>query len=505
MGVFTDVLGELSKGLRSSEGELLKSEGGKLIHDAFKEMMPDLQKTAQGIHDTHVQWFNQGRITSPPDPNKALEMAKTLVEPRYLGRSKQILTQGAELANKQRGPIHAKNVADIASIVLRETGTQAWRAKAGTTVDSIKSASPYTSSSELERDVKKFMGLTMLGRVAIPHTMQSVNTLLNEGATAYAKAAYDMATDYQGAKKYATTVGALFDETLQEHRAQLAGKPTWISKLFYMPGFSTVRKGGIIHAAIAGKYAAIDAAEDFVKTGSKTSELALKFHGLVPADVLKQGGILNQDQIDKAAYNSVNESFFLRDMKTPWIWQQNPTNRLLFLYKNFQFREGKMLQNAIVRGFRGGPVSFVKTLGILTTTFPIAGEVIGDLSSIATGHGLDRDKSIKHWTGNPIADRLIDDYAHVAGLGIWYSIARSTGYKQLLQWAAGPVFGSLDEVAEGLIGAAHGKTKAIERTVLRRVPVIGSALTNALLPSEQMGKHTHSHTHRHKNAVTSNN
>lgn len=504
MGGFSEVLGELSKGLHSSEGELLKSDGGKLIHDAFKDMFPDLEKTAQGIHDTHTNWYKTGRITSPPDPNKALEMAKTLVEPRYLGRNKQVLTQGVELAGK-RNAIHAKNVADIASITLRETGTQAWRAKVNSALD-IKSASPYTSSSKLEQDVKKFMGLSMLGRVAIPHSMQSVNTLLNEGFTAYAKAAHDMATDYQGAKKYATTVGALFDETLQEYRSQLTGKPSWISKMFYMPGFSAVRKGGIIHAAVAGKYAAMDAAEDYAKTQSRASELALKFHGIEPKDVLRQAGKLTQDQIDKAAYNSVNESFFLRDMKTPWIWQQNPTNRLIFLYKNFQFREGKMLQNAISRGFKGGPASFAKTIGILGTAFPIAGEIIGDMSSIATGHGLDRDKSIKHWTGNPVADRILDDMAHVAGFGIWYSIARSTGYKQLLQWAAGPVAGTADEAVEGLISAAHGNPKPLARSVLRRVPVIGSALTNALLPPEQKGKHSHSHTHshKHKNAVTPN-
>lgn len=497
MPPITEFFEELTKGLRSSEGELLKSEGGKLFYDTFKDMIPDLEKTAQGIHDTHLNWYNTGRITSPPDPNKALEMAKTLVEPKYLGRNKEIITQAVELASK-RNKIHAQNVADIASISLRETGTQAWRAKVNPALG-VKSASPYTSASELERSVKKFTGLTLLGRVAIPHSMQSINTLLNEGVSAWSKAAYDMATDYQGAKKFGTTVGALFGETLQEYHNHITGAPSWISKLFYMPGFSLVRKAGIIHAAVAGRYAAEDAAEEYFKSGGlkRAAELTLKFHGLDPAQILKQSGKLTQDQIDKAAYNSVNESFPIRDLKTPWIWAQNPTNRLLFLYKNFQFREGKIIQNAIVRGFRGGPVSFLKTMAILTTAFPIAGEIIGDMSSLATGHGLDRDKTIKHWTGNPAADLIIDDMAHVAGFGIGYSIARSTGYMQLAQWLLGPVVGMIPEAATDIISAAKGKPRPLERSLTRRVPVIGSALTNTLLPPEQKGRHKHSHVHKH--------
>jgi len=531
----------MGKLLTSGEGEANKSPAGKLLMDMLKTFSGYVDQDAEAIGRPNIRNLPSWSMTdkavkqqrqiiadqNATEMKHARRQARDINDDYVFGPNRAKLSQLLYNANKQRGIIHATNLADIASVFLREESPKPfalrdpitgkvvkdpvtgkpqltdWRKSGG-----ILATSPYKAPREVdfEMKAKNFLGYTYLGRVAIPHLFQNFNVALNDGISAWAKAWVDIIKDPQQARDTAIRMGALWEDTYRDMLNIADGKDTIWHRVFHMPAFNFVRGWELVHAANAGKYAAENAARELLQSASKASKLQLEMLGLNPTDILRRGSLSAED-ILTAGFRSADENMFIeRGLKTPWLWEETSGWRLMFLYKSFQFREGKLIKDAIVRSLKSGPLQSAKTLAILGIMFPIAGEAIAALENIATfrwpfdkGHPAVREAAeatgeklgienipsgkgdifhAKFWgKRNPYVDEVLDAYGHMAAFGIWYSLFRAVASNRATDWMTGPGASLFKDIlTSSYYGGFKGKFDPAAKAILRRVPVVGPSL-----------------------------
>ena len=483
------------KALTSGEGELNKSKGGQWALKAFQEFAYRTKMdVANDLHPKNRPSLLQD-LTTISDPKlrqQAATMNANLMHSVFeknaaqnrsyiFGPKNAYLSRAIAAAKIERNTIHANNIRDIASIIFREEHPYPFT-KAGVktnwmTEGGVKTFSPYKSPDPegQEKAIRSILGFAYLSRVVIPHTMQHFNVALSAGIKPWAQATADMLskTGRDAARDFAWRSGAMYEEVYRHMRDVMEKRDTIWHKIFHMPGFSRVRQLEIIHAAIAGKYAAIDAA----KSGGKAAELYLKSLGLDAQAIISRGS-LTQDEMLKAGYRSADENLFIdRGIKTPWKWDSNSGWRMATLYKAFQFREGKLIKDSIIRAFKSkDPREVTRMLTMLGVVFPVAGELISYAENAATGR-MPNDKShIWRPVGNETADEYLDAMGHMAAFGIWYSLFRAGYQHRTTDWMSGPIVSFVADGATSLIALSKGKPKPAVKSIARRVPVVGPAI-----------------------------
>lgn len=494
---------ELGTGIRSaltsSESMLSDTPAGKWAYDTIQKYLDRVKIESASTYANDVNLYkNQGINLTPKDHEQLMNTARNSAARRndtmYFGLNRNKLTQAVSMAAQQKNIIHATEVGDYASNVLREEKPKTFKSPTtGKLTDWRQAAgigpSPYRGSGAVEQSVHGALAYTFLGRVAIPHTMQNLNVALTLGWKSWAKAWDEV--NYLGRTPQASEyLGAMFDETYRDFKLINQGKDTWLNKFIHMPGFSMERKKFLAHAAAAGKWAGIDAGKEFAQTGSKASLERLKFLRLDPAKILAQGGKLTQDDIEQAALASADENMFLGPGRTPHFWSMNPDRRFMFLYKNFQFRQGKLIKDTIARSLRSGPGQAVATLVTLGTAFPIAGHIIGDLENLATGRSPEDRSMQMQPTGNEFIDDRIDDLSHMAAFGIWYGLFRAVARHRMTDYTSGPLISLLADIGNSLYQGGKGNFKPAIKSVARRVPVVGPAVAAHIDDIEDWAKST---------------
>lgn len=475
--------------LTSSEGMLKDTPAGKWVYDTVQKYLGDVKNDAAKLYESDKSLMpnmtpQQHELSMINSKRMAARMNDTL----HFGLNRNKLTQAISLAKTQKNIIHATEVGDYASFALREETPKPFRTPSGTYTDwrraaGIKGASPYKSPTEGERQVNDILAYSFLGRVAVPHTMQQFNSAFTLGWRYWGKAWMNPIT-----RGTAPVTAETFDEVLRNWRLINQGKDTWFTKVFHMPGFSQLRMKYIQHAADAGRFAAIDAAQEYAQTGSRGAEQTLKFLRLDPSKIRLQGGRLLQEDIERAGHASADENMFIEPGKTPQIWGQTRAARMLSLYKNFQFREGKLIADTIARSLRSGPKQAAATLATLGVAFPIAGHIIGDMENLATGRSPeDRSTEMKP-TGNEFVDDRIDDIAHMAAFGIWYSMFRAVARHRMTDYTSGPVISLLADLGTSAYQASKGNIKPAIKSAARRVPVAGPAIAAHIDDIEDFGR-----------------
>jgi hypothetical protein len=210
--------------------------------------------------------------------------------------------------------------------------------------------------------------------------------------------------------------------------------------------------------------------------------------------------------------------FIERGLKTPWVWDENAATRMLSLYKHFQFREGKLIKNTLIRSMKSNPLNMLKTVAIIGAVFPIAGEMLNMFENMATGRpAFDRghplaEQFVKrplegltghrfkegkpnvmqvhkllHFNGKwaRYTDEYFDALGHLAAFGIWYSMLRSLFSGRETDWMSGPVMGFGADVITGGYYAARGKFEPAYKRITRRIPVVGPAIAEQAKPAHR--------------------
>jgi hypothetical protein len=416
--------------------------------------------------------------------------AKKDAQDTVFGKDKSFITNQLVNIEKQykapdTGAIKKRTAADIVSTYLKEPGSTKWRQKAG-----VSAASPYVAPKPdgVEKAWSNFAGWIYLSKIAIPHTLQPLNLLLEGRSTAaFGKALFESASNFKAALDQTEKSGALVDEYLHASRYN-SQYMKWFDTIFHMPGFKYMRKFQIVTSAIDGKYSAMESAEKYIKSGfqSKAEEVYLRHLGIDPRDI-KQYGLRQQD-IEKAMYTVAHNAMYIRTgLETPTSWGENSVSRIATQYKGYSYNQGRLILDAFRRAYQMHGIAGIAKVGaIVGALFPIAGEFIWSVDSLVNSGDPTKRGDVLKWLddGGPI-DNYISALAHMAGLGIGYSVMRAANRNAIESYMIGPLGNLISDEFSGLYhGVRSSNFDQFYRTNFHKIPVVGSYLSRELFPTK---------------------
>jgi len=451
---------------------LSKSESGKVLLDHIDNVViPQSRKTAQAYFDAGVK--NIPSSMAPEFRKKALADISTSarrkawgdVRQTYLGKKDEVLIKAIYDATKSNGKVYGNMMSDALSYVMHDAGESyklpgkdvslpGWRtrrvkidptAKKGISLSDveIREKGKWTHPEDWEVALRQANGWMNAPLIAIPHMSQVGATLLDSGFKATAKALADYGKVITGADDIMNGImksGVLFDELHYEMQADARGAGLF-EKLFHFPGFNWVRRQELTLAALAGKHAALDAAEKLSKDGyDQWSKFTLEKLGIKYDEAAEKGFQLTENDISTAMFKEANRSIMVtRELDTPWKWQESAVARLAFQYKDFAYRYGRFLWSGFSEAYKyGGPAEFAKTLLVYGTVFPAFGELVHSLENIASGKNpLKRD--------NEGTAEYFSALGYAGGLGIFNSLWRAGLYNRGKGFLEGPTASNIED------------------------------------------------------------
>lgn len=463
-----------SKFARSGESYLNKGKSGQVMTEFInKTFEPEVRKTGQ----MYLQG-NLGAGMKPDDAaRQAVKDAWMDTRKKYFGKNDEVITKFIATATRQNGVPYADTAAAILNGYFRDS-TAMWRvrgvqfpgqqAKTVLTSMGIGRQSSYKYVSENEAKLRSAISRMLTPLIAIPHTAQIANVVLDASIKDTAKAFGEYFAGGVTKQKLMRDVidsGALFDEIRYE-MFDLAKGGGVVRKLFNHPGFGAVRKFEITIAAATGKHAAISAAIDLMKNpNDKFAMYTLGKYGINPVEALKEmraTGQLTDKMLESAMYQGAERTIFFRNaLKTPWGWEESFLSRMMAQYKHFMFRQGKFLYENFKNAYEyGGMKEVSKSLAVYATLYPMFGELVHSTENFVTTQN-----PFKRDTHDPVKEYL-DAMAHSAGFGVWYGMYQSSMYTGGKGYIEGPAAGIMEDI---VLGASRDIVKHHNKQAARKV------------------------------------
>lgn len=266
-------------------------------------------------------------------------------------------------------------------------------------------------------------------------------------------------------------------QTIHQEALREYGGESLISKLFLMKKSEGYNRAV---AAIAGQGTVKDVFNK-LKSGKGGEHDKTRLFDLLQENVdkvMKQGE-LSEAQLGRAGGRMAElTQGRAQSIDLPPFWTNHPAFDMVFLYKKYAFRQGKVMKDALMTG---SPAQRAKNLAIVAAIFPIVGEAAGDVKATIKGAiqgdigKAVRDRADYIGTDSPIINRFIANYMQVWTLGLLGEAvqASSSGQAGLLKFVSGPVLSDATEVA-GAVGT--GNINTLEKKAAASVPYVGSGL-----------------------------
>lgn len=161
--------------------------------------------------------------------------------------------------------------------------------------------------------------------------------------------------------------------------------------------------------------------------------------------------------------------FLASATRRPLAWN-HPLGRVMFQFKNFALGQGKLMKDAV---FAEAAKGNLKPLAYWIALFPIAGELVKDMRSLATGRPREEQG----------VARLYSDMMAVGGLGIASDALTQARFGRALEWLAGPTVADMADVGEAL---SRGDADAVRAQIARQPIFLGmrSLLGASLVTTE---------------------
>ena len=204
----------------------------------------------------------------------------------------------------------------------------------------------------------------------------------------------------------------------------------------------------------------------------------------VDLDEAKLRGFLSPDDLVTAAQVLVDRTQFSgRAIDLPFL-ASSPMGKVIFQFKTFAYQQARFLSKEIKRDLaretRNLPRAF-RTLLILSTIFPMTGEVLGDIRSLITQE--------KRPT-RPL-DRYISDISNAGAYGLLFDFWNSAEIGKTAEFFGGVTVGDATKFIEGVIVRLPGNPKSaginFSKQLLRQTGV-GRIGVNVLFPSKKQGQ-----------------
>jgi hypothetical protein len=218
--------------------------------------------------------------------------------------------------------------------------------------------------------------------------------------------------------------------------------------------------------------------------------------GIDPEEVIKAGGKLTEEQLQKGVYHFVNDRFFFqKTIDNSLMQNKNFFLRGAFMYHSFVNSEvtflGRELNKMIKAGDYKGFAQFVGTLGIVfPAVAPLikSAELLGRTGSMQQAQAeLSKDYSNLSFGAGPGAfmSTYIDMLAHIGAAGAFYNYTNAIKGDRLANALIGPMVGTAITDITDVAKFAMGKSgKPLGRDIIQQtLPVIGRPISHELFPT----------------------
>jgi len=371
----------------------------------------------------------------------------------------------------------------------------------------------YTGQEPWERNAHRILGTVLTPYVALNHIGQLFNIAASSPLSAIGASLLRMDYDTMSQTVEASGITAstlwssMYRDILGENGkiAEWTHAPTVgkiMARTIHQPGLSWVRKTQINMAGSVGFHSAIYWAHNFAESGSKIAKARLEELGIEPAEVLKQGGKLNDEQLQKGVYHYVNNRmFFNKGVDNSLYQNKNVWTRAMFMYHSFVNSQSTYMKRELMLMARAGDIKgiaqFVGTLGVL---FPAIAPLLGGAETLLrsgspTQAGQAIQKNYQSLTNADTPGEWIGNYfeliSHLGAAGVYFNYINAIKANRLASAAAGPMVGAAATDATDVYHAAfmpnkqgHRNIDPLMRDVLKQtLPVIGSPLAHHFFPT----------------------
>lgn len=400
-----------------------------------------------------------------PDPRSVI--------PTYLLGAVQRLEEVGTLGHKLNiidtliGKVRVADGADTAQAVAK-------------LVNRVRGVVETSKAKEKWSAYARAFNIPKLAFAQIANIGQSLNTLLQSDVKSFAKGlAYAFTEE---GKRRALQTGATLDSVLSQVRETAGGGGRFGEVFLKWTGFTAVEKANRTIAANVGfEYAR----STFLKLQRKpTSELfKARLNELgINADRALARGTLMEEELQRAGLMlSEITQFHGRAIDLP-AFVGSPEGRVIFQFKSFAFQQAKFLKNRLKFQVRHGNYGgLARDLLILGMVFPLTGEVIADVRSLATGSKRPTDA----------LERYFSDLLAVGGFGIISDLIVSAHHGFLAESLLGPTGSTVTQGVERVV-RGFGRRKIISGDIkfLLNQTGFGRAISNYVFPNDQKEQKT---------------
>lgn len=220
---------------------------------------------------------------------------------------------------------------------------------------------------------------------------------------------------------------------------------------------------------------------------------ALKELGVDPEQIAARGYMTPEEKAIAAQTFVERTQFLSRPSDLPYF-ASTPTGKILFQFKTFAYQQARFITSEMKRDFaRGTKISVFgyelpkysrafRNLFILSTVFPMTGEVLADVRSLIT----------QEKRPTKALDRYISDIFSAGTYGMLYDFYRSAESGKLAEFALGATAGDATQYLQNIVKTIKQPDKGLEALTkqLLRQTGVGKVITNTVYPNKNPGQTT---------------
>lgn len=335
---------------------------------------------------------------------------------------------------------------------------------------------PDTAEARISRVVRMLNGFK-LGMSFIPNATQgALNSFLKSDLPSTIAGGKGLLT--KEGRRFAMQSGASLEGVINEMLRSVGAESGPLGTFLKATGFGPTEQANRVWAANAGfAYAKRMLARLQKNPLDGRARAVLEELGLKP-DVLLKIGKLDGDAALIAAKKFSDATQFRGGVKDLPLFASTPMGKVIFQFKSFVYGQTRLVYRELIGELEAGrPGRAFRTLLILATVFPLAGEAIADVRSWLKG-GERKSEGLK---------RYFEDVGQAGSLGVAYDLLTSGAYGKGVNFLAGP---TLSDVGDVLNAAGQGKDadarmRNLGKFAFRHIPFMGPMLYDRVFPPKE--------------------
>lgn len=367
----------------------------------------------------------------------------------------------------------------ILEAVRKEEGPASFN-YASSVASSFLGHNPDMRVGSRERAIQSFEVATKLGRAVVAHPGKFIEPVIFTGLKPYIQTLGHLLNEKEDFKEFGMSLGSSLLDTIHEVRQQAGAEAKGLGgRVLKATGFNKMIHGQHIFVGNLGKYSAISDLNLLKKdAGNKNAWQRLATLGINVREALNRGQLTPEEE-QQAGRKLTNIFLGGRTvLDLPPSWKDNATGRILTMFKPFFYNQTKIIKDFVVKPALRGDM---KPLLYALAVYPTMGEITYPLRSLLAGRNPN--DSRPDWDEHPY-DRYIFDVSQAGGFGMMADVANaltSATPESTYRLLTGPVLGDIVDLSRLIL---HPHFKNLEKELLRKIPVIGSALAEHFAPSK---------------------